>query len=274
MKSIKQHPRPYAILGAYVLMTFICIGFLGGLPVMLLGYLALTMVLIGVFFSDCAAMLGNIRYGMGKSDEAAKLFKFAVSRHTKSPQAHLNYAVYLLRRGHAADASALLDKAEGLKPAVLAQKSIILARASCLYAQGDIDGAIAVLEQMKRTFEYVNAQVQSTLAYMYYLKGDIEQAESLSRAAIEDTEATPAAWDNLGQIHYIRKEWAEAKTAFEKALEYKADLPDSHYYLGLIARETGDETEATARFERALACTITPLNTITREQIEAALGRE
>lgn len=270
MRFLKESPRKTIILGLYLLL-FVFAFFIGlKTYVLLLAVLVLTLILIAVFFIDCVAMLGNIYYGRGEPEKAAKFLKYSIAHNTKSPAAHLNYSIYLLRRGGAKEASALLDKAVGLNPKTMTLKNLYLTKASCLWVLGDIDGAVERLERMRKTFDYVNAHVLSTLAYMYFLKGDIEQAEALSQAAIADTPATSAAWDNIGQIRYTQQEWAPAKEAFLKALEYKADLPDSMYYLGLIAQQEGDRTSAENYFTQALDCKITPLNTVTREQIEAA----
>jgi tetratricopeptide (TPR) repeat protein len=133
-----------------------------------------------------------------------------------------------------------------------------------------VDGAIETLEKMRRTYDYVNATVLATLGFMYFIKGDIEKAEELTQKALEDNPSSHSAWDNLGQIRYKQRKIDEAKEAFAKAVSFKGNLPDSLYYLGLIAREEGDENAAADYFKQALECDITPLNTVTREQVEEA----
>jgi tetratricopeptide (TPR) repeat protein len=136
-----------------------------------------------------------------------------------------------------------------------------------------VDGAIEILERMRSTYDYVNATVLATLGYMYFLKDDLEKAEEFTQKALADSDASHSAWDNLGQIRYRQGERAQAREAFEKAVSFKGDLPDSLYYLGLIARDEGETEKARDYFNRALECEITPLNTVTREQVEAA-GKE
>jgi Tfp pilus assembly protein PilF len=123
---------------------------------------------------------------------------------------------------------------------------------------------------MRKTYDYVNATVMATLGYMYFVKDDIEKAEDLTNKALEDNQSSHSAWDNLGQIRFKQGKYDEAKEAFVKAISFKGNLPDSLYYLGLIAREEGDGNAAADYFKQALECDITPLNTVTREQVEEA----
>jgi tetratricopeptide (TPR) repeat protein len=180
----------------------------------------------------------------------------------------MHYALYLLRKGEGEAALRCLDKAESLRPKLLLQKNITLSRASCHWIMGRIEQARDILEGMRAEYEYVNANVLITLGYMYFLLDDFEKARQLSQLAIEDTPDSGAAWDNLGQIFYKQGQRAQAKEAFEKAIEYKPDLPDSLYHLGCIAEDEANYNAAAAYFSRAAACSITALNTVTRKQIE------
>lgn len=273
MDFFTKSPRRTIILGSYVLLIIVGSWILKlSAAALLLLFLLLTIVLVGIFHVDCAAMLGNFYYSRGQADRAVPYFKFSIAHHTKSPAAYMHYAVYLLRRGGAKEAVPLLEKTLAFKPKTMIVKSVRLTQASCQWVLGNVDGAIDILEGMRRDFEYVNAQVISTLSYMYYLRGELERAEELSLAAIEDTPGTASAWDNLGQIYYTRNDFAKAKEMLQKALEYKNDLPDSLYYLGLIARDEGEKEQAAEYFNRALGCPFSPLNTVSREQVESALA--
>ena len=274
MNLLKRNPRKALIFGLYILVTVLSLFFYLSLPALITAYALLTLILLAVFRVDAVSVLGNIYYGRGDKERAGKLFEYAISRNTKSPAAHLHYAVMLLRKGEAEKASTILDKALGLNVKPLTVKNIRLVKGSCLWAMGETDAAVAHLEKMRGDYEYVNAQVLSTLGFLYFAKGDDEKAEALSLAAIDDTPSTAAAWDNLGQIYYKKNDLPKAREAFEKAIEHKPDLPDSLYFLGLIAKQSDSENAlntANDFFSRALACEITPLNTVTRAQIEKEL---
>ena len=61
------------------------------------------------------------------------------------------------------------------------------------------------------------------------------------------------AWVELGSLYLANGFLSEAKHAFEMYLEIEADSPETaEYYLGHIAQQEGDLTEAIARFERVV----------------------
>ncbi len=267
----KDKPRKSVIITLYLLVAVVG-SFMYGVPKMLLMALALTVLVILFNFADCVAIVGNILYGRDKPDKAEPFYKWSIAHKTKSPSAHLYYATYLLRKGRADEAEPLLEQAAMCNPSVITTKHIRLTQASCQWARGNVDGAIEILEKMRRTYDYVNATVLSTLGFMYFVKDDMEKAEEFTQKALEDSDTSHSAWDNLGQIRYKQGRFGEAKEAFEKALTYKSNLPDSLYHLGLIAQKEGGEDAALDYFKQALECDITPLSTVTRAQVEKALS--
>jgi tetratricopeptide (TPR) repeat protein len=275
MRRFGKHPRRNTILLIYlfILLSSVFIPWLNALR-LLAALLALSLLLILIFLPDSLAVAANLMYIRGEYDKAARLFGFVTKHKTISPQAHLNYAVYLIRNGRAAEAEGLLGRALALaldSQNIMTQKNARLTQASCKYALGDTDGAIDILERMRADFDYVNDRVLSTLGFMYFLKGDLEKAEAFSKDAIAENGESHPAWDNLGQIYLKRGQTAEAKEAFKKALEYKSDLPDSLYHLGLIEKSESNGEAAKEYLEKAAGCEITALNTVTRGQIEEAL---
>ena len=93
-----------------------------------------------------------------------------------------------------------------------------------------------------------------------------------TKALADNPEYAPV-WDNLGQIYYFQQETDKAKEAFEKAISFRATMVDSLYYLGLIAKNSGDKELAREYLERALKCNISAMNTIKKEDIEKALKK-
>jgi len=272
MKALKGNPRKSLIILSYFVLFVISIfsPSFGG-TVFWLAFLGLNLVYVTAFRVDCAAIVGNINYVRGKPEKAEKFYLYCIPRETKSAAAHLYYGIYLIRTGRAAEAEKILDKSIWLKPKILDMKNIQLTRASCKWVLGDADAAIEILEGMRATYDYVNAQVLSTLGFMYFVKDDLEKAIEFSQAAIDDTPGAYAAWDNLGQIYYKQKDLPKAKEAFNTALSYKEKFAESLYYLGMIAKDENETEKAREYLEKALSCEITPFNTVTREMIERAL---
>jgi Tfp pilus assembly protein PilF len=57
---------------------------------------------------------------------------------------------------------------------------------------------------------------------------------------------------NLGYTLLEQKKYPEAKTLLEKSLARDPGVPETFYYLGLIAQEENDDARAILRFKRAI----------------------
>ena len=272
-KLTSRQKKRYGIIAAIVLPLFI-ITFILRLPFYyaVVFYFAAFLISIVFYYPNYIAVWANWNYIRGNEEAALKFLKTAVNRNTKSPAAHHNYALLLMRGGDGRTALETLEKALTLNPKLITEKNIRLAIGSCYWVTGDINAAIETLEDMRNRYEYVNAHVLATLGYMYHLSGDEDKALDLTNKAIEDSPEYAAAWDNLGQIYFSRNDMIKAKDAFETALSHKPGLADSNYYLGLIFENENPE-KAREYFEKAANCKITALNTVTKEQIEAKLNK-
>ena len=83
-----------------------------------------------------------------------------------------------------------------------------------------------------------------------------QRARASFRQNLEAATLNPAdasAHYNLGLIHLQRKELAEARERFERAVEIDSDEVDAHYQLGRISRMQNDPAGAIARFEQVVS---------------------
>lgn len=237
----------------------------------LLADIILLLLVCIIFRATVLAFYSNVVYMTGNREKAARYFKKAIDAHTKESIVYLNYAVILVREGKVQEALAYLAKAKELNKNPLAEKNIELTTASSYWLLGDVDKAIDILEDMRKKYDYVNAQVLTTLGYLYLLKNDYERAAKFTNKAIEDAPTLASAWDNLGQIYLRQDKQAEAKEVFLKALSYNAALVDSLYFMGVITKAEGNLTDAAEYFKKARASEISKLNTVTIEEIEEEL---
>lgn len=78
-----------------------------------------------------------------------------------------------------------------------------------------------------------------------------QRARASFRQNLEASTLNPAdasAHYNLGLLHQQRKEYAEARTRFQRAVEIDPNETDAHYQLGRIARTEGRLPEAIGHF--------------------------
>ncbi len=216
-------------------------------------------------------MIGNMYYFFRKPDKAKEFYTIAVKRNTRNVKALYNYALDALHEGRAEEALKVFQRAERINTKVLFEKLIPLAISSCYWVLGDIDKAIATIEDLQKKFNYINPNTLTTLAYFYLLKKDFDKAEELTNKALTDNEAYAPAWDNLGQIYFTKGDNKKAKDYFEKALNYRESMTESLYYMGLISKAEGDINKAKEYFEKANNGYISALSTVKRDDIEKEL---
>lgn len=253
----------------FAFMTFVM---RSPLWVILLVYFLGLVVYALMNFSSAIAIFGNYMYVSGKQNAGIKLIRKAIQLDTKSPTAYLNYSILLVREGNGKEALNYIEKAERLSKNILTSKNIQLTKGSCYWVLGEIDNAIEVLEKMRTTYDYVNANALTTLGFMYFLKDDYDKAEEITRLALADSPESGSAWDNIGQIYLKKGDNKEAKEAFLKAVQYKSDLVDSYYFLGVIAEADNEPDKAREYFVKADNCDISSLNTVTKAQIQEKLN--
>lgn len=263
----------YMFLG-YMMLAFIILVHLMQLPEWWLipAFFIYLIVSALVCHNYVLGMIGNMYYFFRKPDKAKEFYTIAVKRNTRNVKALYNYALDALHEGRAGEALKVFQRAERINTKVLFEKLIPLAISSCYWVLGDIDKAIATIEDLQKKFNYINPNTLTTLAYFYLLKKDFDKAEELTNKALKDNETYAPAWDNLGQIYYTIGKNEKAKEYFKKALEYRESMTESLYYMGLISKAEGNNKKAKEYFEKANNGYISALSTVTREDIEKELN--
>ncbi|XP_039276818.1 intraflagellar transport protein 88 homolog [Nilaparvata lugens] len=112
-------------------------------------------------------------------------------------------------------------------------------RAVTLLKQGELPQAVDTL----RAFEKKGSKVASTAAtncsFIYFLQGDIEQAEKSGEAAKEADGYNAGAYVNLGNCSLSRGELVRAKDLYTLALDNDASCVEAIYNLGLVTKQQG-----------------------------------
>jgi len=215
------------------------------------------------------ALRGNYLCMVGQQARARPLLKKAVEAGTKSPSAYIYYAIILIKQDeNAKEAFRHLEHAKSIARNAVEERGVITAMATCHYMLNDAPAAIKVLEDMRNEHEYVNANALVMLGYLYLVTEEFDKAIEASELAIAEDTSFVAAYDNIGQVHFLQGDYAAAREAFEKALVARDTLADSNYYMGIICEAEGDERAAAEYFRKAAISPITHLNSITQEMAD------
>lgn len=238
----------------------------------LIGLAAMLALLIYLLVTGRAAIysfLGNAKYGQGKLDASLQWIGRAVKTGKAKPRVVTAYGYLLLKTGNLTEADAVLSK--NLKSG-LSKDDEMHAKSNyalVLWKKGDLDGAIAMLEEL--IAEYETSTVYGSLGYFLILKGDLEKALQLNLKAYEYNGSNTVIQDNLGQTYHLMGENEKAAEIYEKLMAANPQFPEAYYNYGLVLEALGQPEKALEIMEKALHHKLSFLSTITMEEIEAKL---
>ena len=161
--------------------------------------------------------LGSLKASTGKPKDAEQLYKQALEKNPKLLEARHNLAVLLVsRKDRQPEALALWREN-------LSQDADYLpSRLSLAAALPEPKEAIAEYEAiLKIRPEYVAARL--ALAGLLEKTGDRDRAAAELRAAAKAEPGSSSIWERLGDLEKARNNAAEAKAAYEQAVEHAPD---------------------------------------------------
>lgn len=182
----------------------------------------------------------------------------------------LGFGLGLLREGD-------FERAKDIFSQIILSSAAETIRGHAKYNQGLVYWKLGLIDQANATMEEVfrktpNAKSYGALGYFKILKGDLTDALEFNQKAMEYDDEDHVILDNMGMIYYETGDTGQALSYFLRAEKEKPDQVSTLFYLGRIYREKGETSLAREKLEKALACTITPLSAVTREEIEAELS--
>jgi tetratricopeptide (TPR) repeat protein len=187
----------------------------------------------------------------------------------------LPYSVILLREGGTENyekVKAILVKAQ--KAADLTpdrKQQLWMNYAVACWKLGDHDKAIATLESAHKKAPCGNTY--GALGFLYIEAGDTQKALAFNTEALEYDDEDPITLDNMGQVYYrLLRDKEKAREFFDKAHAIKAAQIDTLYFLSRYDLDEGNKDAAAEKLEQALQGRFSPLNYITKEQIETELA--
>lgn len=259
---------------------------------LIISYLIFFAITFLIFIGTTFGFLGVFLHNVTKKDSIAlPFYRFSYKLKTKNVNVLAGYGLILLKNDEPDKAKNLFEEALSNTNFFLTEKALRANIAICYWKLNDIDKAISEYEKLLKefgqesevslTFESIDEIITNnpymftidftTLGYLYILKEDLYMAELFSRVALKQSEEFAPALDNMGQIHFIKKDYETAKDYFNKALDLRPNMVDSNYYLALIYKLEGNIDKARELLNVASKCTINGLSTVTMKDIEREL---
>ena len=218
-------------------------------------------------FSIFKARNAGVKYAKGDVEGALQLYKEAMADGLTDMRYILSYSATLIREGHYAEARELLVKLQKYLMTDDQRRQLFVNYASCVYKMGEVEKGIELLERQHA--KQPSGAIYQTLGYLYVEAGEAEKALSFNLEAYEYDDEDSIVLDNLGQTYYrLLNDKEKAKEYFEKAIAVKHNQIDTLYFLAQYDIEAGDNAAAKEKLELALEGNFSPLNYVTREQVQ------
>jgi tetratricopeptide (TPR) repeat protein len=191
---------------------------------------------------------------LGRLAEAEAAFSEAAARAESDWRVMLGWGIVALKRGQGDLAIERLDRARGLAPGGVPPSALwYWARSLAAVLAGREAEALPIIEEGLARFPH-SAPLRNNVAVLCERRGELDRAEQLLTAALEDEPSLPQLSKNLGDLCYRGNRPEEALHAFQRAVKLAPRLGDDVYFkLGNLAFRERKTAEAAASWKEALA---------------------
>mmetsp|Transcript_18157 Transcript_18157/g.21753 ORF Transcript_18157/g.21753 Transcript_18157/m.21753 type:complete len:774 (-) Transcript_18157:386-2707(-) len=124
----------------------------------------------------------------------------------------------------------------------------------------DFEKALNVLKGFERKEQHLKARAATNLSFLYFLEGDVAEAEKNAELAVQNDRYNARALVNRGNCLYEKNDYEGAKMAFLEAVGVEADCVEAIYNLGLVNKRLGNLEDCLVAFKK--------LNTILPDNVE------
>ena len=217
-----------------------------------------------------------IKHQRGQTEEAKQVYNEMYAKGLYQASYILPWSILLLREGGEENykkVKEILSKAQRSRDLTPDRRNdLLLNFAVADFKLGEVDKAIELLERAHQKTPCGNTY--GALGYMYIVQGNAEKALEFNTSALEYDDEDSVILDNLGQIHYrLLNDKEKALEYFNKAHALKEGQIDTLWFLSRYDIENGDTAAAVEKLEKALEGRFSPLNCVTKSDVEAEIAR-
>jgi serine/threonine-protein kinase len=208
-----------------------------------------------------------------RDEEAEAVFRDLVARRPGDPNHLACYGELLRRRGRAAEAAAMFDRAAAaarevlrLRPAHFKTYNILGRALSGLKRYDEAIGAFREALRLKP-----NERDQANIGSILRVRGKLDEAVAALREALRLNPSFAECHAELGLVLKDQRKPEQAAAEFREAIRLAPDAADFHSALGMILLDQGKPDAALAAYREAAR--LNPGDPALRGDVAIALGR-
>lgn len=229
---------------------------------------ALISVLV-VYRSAILAFVAKVRFMKGETKSAVKAFNLARKLGKLSTRNMIDFGYLYMREGDFATAREILEKGKKTAKTAVERKQIESILALAVWKDGDLNGAVKILEEVIESFR--QTAVYQNLGLMYNLQGNGEKALKFNLEAVDYNSDDLSILDNLAQSYILCGDTAAAEEVYTKLMEKKPTFPEAYYGYGFLLIDKGELEKGREMVEKSLDMRYSALSVMQRDEVEKLL---
>ena len=106
------------------------------------------------------------------------------------------------------------------------------------------------LKAFEKKDRHLKAKAATNLSFVYYLEGDIAEADNYANMAVRYHRYNAKALVNKGNCYFVQGQYERAKELYLEAIGVEADCTESIFNLGLVNKRLGFLNDALQAFDK------------------------
>ncbi len=202
--------------------------------------------------AELQLLLANVLAARGDTNQAESALSKAIELQPDSQQAYLMLAQLYTAANQNQKALADLQAALAKNPK---DATALMLMGMTYNAEKDYKDARDAYEKLLVLIPN-NGVALNNLAYLYAENlGDLDKGYQLAQKARDLAPTDPAVADTLGWIQFQKRQYSSALSLLRESAAQLYDVPDVQFHLGMTCYMMGDEANARTAFQRALQLT-------------------
>lgn len=125
-----------------------------------------------------------------------------------------------------------------------------MAKAMYFLKQRDVEKTIKIMKSFENKDKKLISRVSNNVSFIYFIEGDMQQAENYVNIALENERYNHKALVNKGNIFFYKEDFIRAKDFYLEAIGVQSDCVEAIYNLGMINERMEAYFEALQAYEK------------------------